>query len=435
MAGTSTNPALRFVRAAADHDPGGDPDRLLLARFVDEADGSAFQVLVRRYGPLVLGVCARVLGSEHDAEDAFQATFLVLACKAGSLRAPESLGPWLHGVAYRTALKAKARALRRRRIEEPLADLAAPPAPDDLLRHEVRVVLDEEVSRLPERYRAPVVLCYLEGRTNEEAARLLGCPPGTVYSRLAAARDRLRRRLGRRGLAPSAGVLVAALSGGTASAVSASAVVVTSQAALAFAAGPAAAAGTTPAAAAALAEGVLRAMFFTKLKIAAAAVLAVGVAVAAGVLSCRAGEGSDGRDADPARPAARGAEQPKAEEKPKSDKERLQGKWVPVSAEEEGKKVPEEEIKAKNFVMVFAGDKMTLPMKDDTREVEYKLDPAKKPKEIDVAIEKGKVAKGIYELDGDTLKLCIEKDPDGERPAKFATDGTTHVLIVLKRKK
>src|SRR5262249_42467663 len=116
MAGAPTNPILRFVRRiACSHGPDADPDGQLLERFVRAADEGAFQALVQRHGPLVLNVCARVLDNEHDAEDVFQATFLVLARKAGSLRAPELLGPWLYGVAYRTALKAKAESLKRRK--------------------------------------------------------------------------------------------------------------------------------------------------------------------------------------------------------------------------------------------------------------------------------------------------------------------------------
>src|SRR5262245_2749641 len=109
MAELPINPALQFVRGvAAAHDPGDDPDRSLLDRFVDHADEHAFQVLLRRHGPLVMSVCTRVLGNQSDAEDAFQATFMVFVRKANSLRAPESLAPWLYGVAYRTSLKAKA---------------------------------------------------------------------------------------------------------------------------------------------------------------------------------------------------------------------------------------------------------------------------------------------------------------------------------------
>src|SRR5262249_19279208 len=297
MAGARTNPILRLVRTiVGPPDPGDDPDRRLLERFVNDADEGAFRDLVRRHGPLVLGVCTRVLDSEHDAEDAFQATFLVLVRKAGSIRAPELLGPWLYGVAQRTALKVKAAARRRRRLEKRLADLTHAPAPDDLIWRDLRPVLDEEVNRLPRRYRAAVVLCYLEGKTNEQAARILGCPQGTVFSRLAWARERLRRQLGRRGLALTVGALAAFLTPSAASAVAARLVDVTSEAAAGFAAGKAAVAGTISARAATFAEGVLREMFLTKLKIAAVALLTAGVAgTAALLLTCQTLAGGPAR--------------------------------------------------------------------------------------------------------------------------------------------
>jgi RNA polymerase sigma factor (sigma-70 family) len=429
MAGAPSHPILRLVRRiAGSHGPGANPDALLLERFVSAADESAFQAIVHRHGPLVLSVCTRVLDNEHDAEDAFQATFLVLARKAGSVRAPELLGPWLYGVAYRTALKAKAESLKRRKLERRLPDMPSPPDTDNLIWRDLRPVLDEEVSRLPQKYRVPFVLCYLEGKTNEQAARILGCPPGTIYSRLAWARERLRSRLGRRGLAFSVAALVVCLSRNAVSAaVSAPVVVVTSKAALAFAAGQAAAAGAVPGQAAALAEGVLRAMFLTKLKIALVATLAVAVAGSvAGILTHQAlareeqGDKKGGVAAD----------------KPKADKDNLQGTWVPVSAEEGGKKITDDEIKAAGFEMVFDGDKVTFPIKGEPKELGYKLDPAKKPKQIDLVFGEGKTAKGIYLLDGDTLKMCVQKDPDGERPAEFVSkEGTEHWLIVLERKK
>jgi RNA polymerase sigma factor (sigma-70 family) len=416
-------PVLRFPKGVVPRD-GENSDRQLLERFVNAADGDAFQSLVRRYGPLVLSVCARVLGNEHAVEDAYQATFLVFVRKAGSLRAPESLGPWLYGVAYRTALKARAETAHRRRRERPLVESESPSNPDDLIWHDLRSVLDEEVNRLPRKHRTAVVLCYFEGKTNEQAARILGCPPGTIFSRLAWARERLRRQLVRRGLTLSAPALAGYLAGNGAAA---SPVSVPSQAAFAFAAGQTVGAGTVPAQAVALARGVLRAMFVTKLKIAATVLLAIGtVSTVAGVLAYSALAG------EPPVQTVRA----ERDEKPKSDKDALQGTWVPVAVEEGGKKVPEDEIKAKNFVeMVFSGDKVTLPIKGESKEAGFKLDPTKKPKQIDLIVSKTETAEGIYELDGDKLTLCVTKPGHGDRPTKFDTAETERVLIVLKKKK
>jgi RNA polymerase sigma factor (sigma-70 family) len=179
--------------------PSGDavPDAELLRRFAEGRDQAAFELLVWRHGGMVLGVCRRVLRAGHAAEDAFQAAFPVLARKAGSVRAGASVAGWLHRVARRVALRAaKQRATRRQRETALVAD---PPArasaePDA----ELRALLDAEIDRLPERFRLPVVLCYLDGRTTEDAARLLGVPRGTVLSRLATARQRLAARLTRR---------------------------------------------------------------------------------------------------------------------------------------------------------------------------------------------------------------------------------------------
>src|SRR5262249_34170143 len=161
-------------------------------------------------------VCRRVLRHEHDAEDAFQATFLVLARKADSLARPGLLGSWLYGVALRVAAKARAAAVRRREGGREGGAPAAARTDPGRGGGGGRGVVDEGVGRLPEKYRAPVVLCYLEGRTNEEAARLLGWPLGTVFGRLARARDLLRSRLARRGLAVTAAAVAVALAEGTA---------------------------------------------------------------------------------------------------------------------------------------------------------------------------------------------------------------------------
>jgi RNA polymerase sigma factor (sigma-70 family) len=221
---------------------------------------------------MVLGVCRRVLANDHDAEDAFQATFLVLVRKAASIRTLRSVGSWLHGVAYRTAREARRARARRRALEaQAPARAETPPATGD----DLRAVLDREVARLPEAYRAALVLCDLEGKDRKEVARRLGCPEGTVASRLARARSLLAARLTRQGLAPAVVPLTALFAQDlAAAAVPASIVESTLRAAQGVVAGHAAAAEGISAGVAALVEKVLKAMLLTKLKFVTAAVLA-----------------------------------------------------------------------------------------------------------------------------------------------------------------
>lgn len=178
-------------------------DSQLLEEFLgrDDQSEAAFRVLIHRHGPMVLGVCRRVLGDEHAAEDAFQATFLVLVKKAATLRDRGLLTNWLYGVALRVSNRERARGQRRRVIERDAAEQAPRPA-DDSDAGELRGLIDEEIRRLPERYRLPLLLCHIEGLRHDEVAQRLGCPVGTVESRLSRARERLRSRLARRGLAP-----------------------------------------------------------------------------------------------------------------------------------------------------------------------------------------------------------------------------------------
>ena len=206
-------PLLQHLRRAASPTDGGLTDGQLLEAFVTARDEAAFEALVRRHGPMVLGVCCRILRDTHDAEDAFQATFLVLARKAGSIHKQPSVGSWLYGVAYRISRQAQRRLARQGRREHPRPE-ALPERPDpypepgqEVSLREALAILDEELGRLPEKFRAPVVLCYLQGKTNEEAARELGCPAGTVFSRLSRGREMLRHRLTRRGMVLSASVL------------------------------------------------------------------------------------------------------------------------------------------------------------------------------------------------------------------------------------
>jgi RNA polymerase sigma factor (sigma-70 family) len=217
--------ALAEMRRTHALNEGGDElsDECLLDQFlngVETESQEAFRTLVERHGPMVLGICRHVLHAHHDAEDAFQATFLVLARKGGSIRNGRVLAGWLHEVAYRIAIKARASAARRRTLErEGVAMAPAAIEPDNQNEvaawQELRPVLHAEIELLPDRYRIPVILSYLEGKTNEEVAKLLRWPVGTVKGRLSRARDLLRRRLVRRGLALSATFLMTALSHGT----------------------------------------------------------------------------------------------------------------------------------------------------------------------------------------------------------------------------
>lgn len=230
-------------------------DADLLERYIRHRDEAAFELLVWRHGAMVFNVCRRLLPCEQDAEDAFQATFLTFARKAAAINSRGSLAAWLYKVAYRIALAAKARTRKIATREKPGSDiLVAAPVPDSAWA-ELRPILDEEVNRLSERLRRPFVLCYLEGQTNEEAAQLLRCPAGTIFSRLARGRAMLRQRLQRRGVTLSLGALTAALATHATEAMPAAVLMAsTVRSALLFAAGQTV--GDVSAQAASLAEGV-----------------------------------------------------------------------------------------------------------------------------------------------------------------------------------
>ncbi|MBO0698674.1 MAG: sigma-70 family RNA polymerase sigma factor, partial [Zavarzinella sp.] len=240
--------------------------------FALRRDGAAFEAIVRRHGPMVLGVCSRVLRDPADAEDAFQATFLVLVRKARSLRQPDRLAGWLHQVAQRTSRKLRAARLARARREGELSDVPVGEPPAEFVWRELRPIFDQELGRLPDKLRLPAVLCFLEGHSKGEAARTLGWPEGTLAGRLQQAREKLRIRFAARGLTLSAGALAVALFEGVGSAAVGERVIALTL--LAAATGPA---GATCAGAWALADGVSQAMFHTKAKAVAACVLAAGL--------------------------------------------------------------------------------------------------------------------------------------------------------------
>jgi RNA polymerase sigma factor (sigma-70 family) len=269
-----------FRRAVLRQDSAGLSDGQLLGRFIERRDEAAAAALVRRHGPMVWGVCRRVLRNDHDAEDAFQATFLVLVRRAASISPREMVGNWLYGVAHQTALKARAMMAKRRTREREVTAMPEPKVRPQDPWDDLQTVLDQELSRLPEKYRAAIVLCDLEGKTRKEAAQQLGVPEGTLAARLVRARTMLRGRLARHGLAVSGGALATILSQNEATAGVPTAVVSsTIQAMSLSAAGNAAATGAISAKAAILAQGVMRAMLFTRLKGVAAVLLALAAAV------------------------------------------------------------------------------------------------------------------------------------------------------------
>ncbi|HKI34240.1 MAG TPA: sigma-70 family RNA polymerase sigma factor, partial [Gemmataceae bacterium] len=309
------SPVLRQLRRAAARPDDSATDADLLERFVHRRDEVAFEALVRRHGPLVLGVCRRVLRNEADAEDAFQATFVVLARKAASLRQRGLVGNWLYGVAHNTALKARAMN-QKRRAKERQGAAARAAAPDGAWQ-ELQGVLDDELSRLPEKYRVPIVLCDLEGKAIKEAARLLGVPQGTAASRLARGRAQLAERLVRRGIVLSGGALAALVTRHAAAAgLSRSLVAMTVKAV---------GGASLPGAVAALADGVVKGMLLRKLQaLATAAVLAA--VVMAGVA------GTAALPAAPPEPARTGDGEREPSGNEKSAKSDVLGDALPAGA-------------------------------------------------------------------------------------------------------
>ncbi len=438
MASTKEHPILRFIRRiTVPADAADGSDGQLLARFVAGRDETAFAALVRRHGPMVFGVCNRVLGASADAEDAFQATFLVLARRAAAVRDPATLGNWLYGVAYRTALKVRSDAAVRRARESRVRTVDVADPSDEVTRRDLRQVLDDELSRLPDKYRVAVVLCYLEGQTQEDAALLLGCPRKTVTTRLARACERLRGRLTRRGLALSGSALGVLLPGVAATAAPAALMTVTVNAAVLFAADETAVAGAVSARVLSLAKGVLKTMFVAKLKTAAVVLLAVvGSVVAASGFAYQA------LAAD--KPGADGGAAVKPDEKSKEAEalKELEGDWKVVELSADGRIATAEDVKGMSWK--FKGMQLLATDPDDNvaKKADVKLDPTKDPRHFDfTALEgtqKGKTAQGIYKLEKGRLTVCLrdEKGAKKGRPTEFsAENGSDQGLIVLERVK
>jgi RNA polymerase sigma factor (sigma-70 family) len=304
MANGRLRNVVRQIRKLAARETARPPDRDLLARFVHHHDEAAFAALVQRHAAMVFGVCRRILRHSHDAEDAAQATFLVLARRSGSIAKRGSVGSWLHTVAYRAARRLKADLVRQASRERSLSDVPGTDTTQEATWREVQLVLDEELDRLPEKYRAPLVLCFLEGMTQDEAARQLGWSPGVLRGRVDRGRERLRAQLVRRGVALSAALFGTALADcALAGTIAPAFMDSTVRAAALVAAGQAASPGAISAQVAALAEEVSRTMFTFKLRTAVLALLIVGVLSGVFGFHSLGGQRNDDKPANPNPPS------------------------------------------------------------------------------------------------------------------------------------
>ncbi len=430
------------------------PDAELIDRFARYADHPAFEVIVRRHGPMVFGVCRRVLGNSADADDAFQAAFLVLIRKARSLRRGDRLGPWLYGVACRVALKARSQAARRAAFRAEAADMIPDPAepaeiPDWL------PVLDAELAALPAKYRDPLLLCELQGATRADAAKSLGVPEGTLSSRLARGRDLLRKRLLKHGTLLPAGGLPALFATSTAGRATVPSALLSRTSELAKAATGAAPVGAVPVGAARLTDEVLKSMFLTKLRLASVplALVALAIGLSTAALPSDAPDAQKGAKAAPvAKAPERKMPTPAA---PRlsvvefadkgtvlSDREALQGLWV-LEKVDLGKAVrPDEVNQGKELIgkmqFLVTGDiwwEMIAGKSGVTVPLRVQLDPTKNPKWIDLnEPNRDGVQRAIYELDGARLRLCTVNGGDRTRPAEFNTDGDAPLLVMEFRR-
>jgi RNA polymerase sigma-70 factor (ECF subfamily) len=416
---------------------GGLTDAELLERFAACREEAAFEILVQRHGAMVWGVCRRVLGDHHDAEDAFQATFLVLARKGHTIAHRELVGNWLYGVACQTAMKARSMRAKRRKREGPVPDVIVkePEALPEDVRNDLTEWLDQELSRLPQKYRSPLVLCALEGKTHREAAKQLGWPIGTVSGRLSRAKAMLASRLSRRGV-PLSGVALAVFLAREASAgVPASLTRDTARAARLFAAGQAAATGAISAKVATLTGGVLKAMLIDTFRTSAAGLLVVAVlGVTAAGLNHRTH--AAGRS-DAAQPEQDRGETSK-NDAARSDEQRLQGTWSLVKAEANGVEMPTFFEPKEGSVVTIAGATWTSNFFMDGSRFRVRLDPTSDPKAIDLHTleDADKTLLGIYHLDDDDLKFCICIKGKQERPSAFENywrAGSITALLVLRR--
>jgi RNA polymerase sigma factor (sigma-70 family) len=426
-------------RLVAAQCPSQQSDMQLLQQFIADRDEAAFAMLVQRHGTMVLEVCRSVLRHQQDAEDVFQAAFLVLARKAHTIRKQEALSSWLHGVAYRLALKAKAQASRRRDREQTTTDPLSASTIDDLTMRELRVILHEEVHRLAEKYRASLLLCYWEGKTRDEAAERLGMSPGAFKKCLERARNLLASRLMRRGLVPSSAFFAMLFTeNGVQAALPTVLTKTTAQASVAFVIGKTAGGSTS---AVALAEGVIQAMNMTKWATMILAAIFLGaLGTGFGLAAYQVLQGDDPAPANKnvaiakLQPAAAKEKQPAP---PKADKDRIVGVWRFTKGVADGKDMPAEFTALARLKFTKDG-KAIMTMVEQSQGGKYKLTG---PGKIDLNLQQvdKALSPGIYKFDGDdglTLNGSNSGPPESNRPKDFTADeGSRRVLFVLVRAK
>ncbi len=404
-------------------------DGELLDRFVAARDEAAFEDLLHRHGPMVLGVCRRTLRNEADADDAFQATFLVLVRKAASIRPRSMVGNWLYGVAHNTALKARAMSTKRSTKEQEAAERTTPQLTGPSWEY-LQPILDQELKALPDKYRSAVILCDLEGKSLKEAARQLGCPLATVGTRVARGRTMLAQRLSRRRVAFSAGALALLLSQNAASAdVPAGLMTSTTKAAALAMTESGAAGGAISAQVSALTAAMLKALLLARLKLSVFVLLIVCALAVAGAWAASA-------------TVAGGATKIR---KPRPDSVRLQRTWTLVSVHQAGREVAKAAFKSLEE-WTFGAVKIDVAPSAIWSGT-YKIDAAKVFKEIDFcATNVGwnndlppLHGKGIYKLEGNTLTICLAAPftESGFRPTEFVSKGGERAttLFVLERKR
>ncbi|MBX7104219.1 MAG: sigma-70 family RNA polymerase sigma factor [Gemmataceae bacterium] len=399
------------------------PDCELVTRFADAADEGAFGELLRRHGPMVLGVCRRILRNESDADDAFQATFLVLVRKAGSIEPPGLVGNWLYGVAYNTALKARAMSQKRLARENAVVP-RTPPTDAGMSWEEIRPILDQELNALPDKYRAPVLLCDIEGKSLKDAAGHLGWPLGTVGTRVARGRQMLRRRLARHGVTPTLVALPLLLTENAASAaVPAQLASSTVQSAAIVMHAPANAALAVSKSVLLLYLAALRSLLLRRVSVLATWLL-VAAAVGAAATSVVYWQIS------PSASKTGGTTKPQYH--------RLHGEWALISVTQGGRMLAPEEFR-QHANWAFDCDKL-LVTTSGKASGRFAADSINSPNELELWMTGGDRAVfplralGIYELELRTLRIGLPGPGThwNERPKSLQSQPGDHPITVLE---